>query len=121
MSPAEPLPSPTPSARAWWGNNRSSDVIAISFTGWLIGQGKSWRLSAAVARRASGGTEEALVLPIEVGSVVGPHTICRTGRVEVFAQHQTAGFLESQPLLELQVAHRCDGLQVPYNARMSHF
>ncbi len=38
--------------------------------------------------------EEAFVLSIEVGGVVIPHAIGRTGRVEVFAQHQTAGLLE---------------------------
>ena len=38
--------------------------------------------------------EEAFVLPIEVGGVVVAHAIGRTCRVEVFAQHQTAGLLE---------------------------
>jgi hypothetical protein len=38
-----------------------------------------------------GDAEEAFVLPIEVGGVVVPHAIGRTGRVQVFAQHQTAG------------------------------
>jgi hypothetical protein len=43
-------------------------------------------------------TEEAFVLAIEVGGVV----VGRTCRVEVFAQHQTPGLQEPQPLLELQ-------------------
>src|SRR6266568_7162971 len=56
--------------------------------------------------------EEAFVLPIEVGGVVVPHAIGCTCRVEVFAQHQTAGLLQPQLLLELRGAHRCDGLEV---------
>src|SRR6266487_4659323 len=40
-------------------------------------------------------TEEAFVLPIEVGGIVVSHAIGCTSRVEVFAQHQTAGLLES--------------------------
>src|SRR5205823_12548335 len=56
--------------------------------------------------------EEAFVLPIEVGGVVVAHAIGRTGRVEVFAQHQTTGLLEPQLLLELRGAHRRDGLEV---------
>src|SRR6266480_7687154 len=39
--------------------------------------------------------EEAFVLSIEVGGVLVPHAIGGTGRVEVFAQHQMAGLLES--------------------------
>src|SRR5947199_10824919 len=39
--------------------------------------------------------EEAFVLPIEVGGIMIPHAIGSTCRVEVFAQHQTAGLLES--------------------------
>src|SRR5437870_3779099 len=54
--------------------------------------------------------KEAFVLAVEVGGVVIPHAIGGTCRVEVFAQHQTAGLLEPQPLLELQGAHRRDGL-----------
>ncbi len=46
-------------------------------------------------------TEEAFVLTIEVGGIVIAHTVGRTGRVEVFAQHQAAGLLQPQPLLEL--------------------
>jgi hypothetical protein len=39
-------------------------------------------------------TEEAFVLPIEVGGVVVAYAIGRTGSVEVFAQQQTTGLLE---------------------------
>jgi hypothetical protein len=39
-------------------------------------------------------TEEAFVLPIEVGGVAVPYAIGGTGRVEVFAQQQTAGLLQ---------------------------
>src|SRR5881398_2384233 len=49
--------------------------------------------------------EEAFILTIEVGGVVVAHAVGRTGRVEVFAQHQPAGLLQPQPLLELQGTH----------------
>ena len=39
--------------------------------------------------------EEAFVLPVKVRGIVVPHAIGRTGRVVVFAQHQTAGLLQS--------------------------
>ncbi len=48
------------------------------------------------------------------------HAIGCTSRVEVFAQHQTAGLLESQPLLELQGTHRRDGLEVVVQTRDAH-
>src|SRR6266480_7510367 len=64
--------------------------------------------------------EEAFVLPIEVGGVVVAHAIGRTGRVEVFAQHQTAGLLQPQPLLELQGAQRRDGFEVVVEPRDAH-
>src|SRR6266568_2240636 len=65
-------------------------------------------------------TEEAFVLPIEVGGVAIPHAIGCTGRVEVSAQHQTPGLLQPQPLLELQGAHRRDGLEVVVEHRDAH-
>src|SRR5207248_954313 len=49
-----------------------------------------------------------------------PHAVGRTGRVEVFAQHQTAGLLLPQPLLELQGAQRRDGLEVVVQTRDAH-
>src|SRR6266700_7135103 len=64
--------------------------------------------------------EEAFVLAIEVGGVVVAHAIGGTCRVEVFAQHQTAGLLEPQPLLELQGAHRRDGFEVVVEPRDAH-
>ena len=65
-------------------------------------------------------TEEAFILAIEVGGVVVPHAIGRTSRVEVFAQHQTTGLLQPQPLLELQGAHRRDGFEVVVQPRDAH-
>src|SRR5436305_7835869 len=62
-------------------------------------------------------TEEAFILPIEVGGVVVPHAIGRTSRVEVFTQHQTTGLLQPQQLLELQGAHRRDGFEVVVEPR----
>ena len=43
-------------------------------------------------------TEKAFVLAIEVGGVVVAHPIGRTGRVEVFAQHQSARLLWEKDL-----------------------
>src|SRR2546426_5620929 len=56
--------------------------------------------------------EEAFVLAIEVRGVAVAHAIGRTRRVEVFAQHQTAGLQQPQPLLELQRAQRRNNLEV---------
>jgi hypothetical protein len=64
--------------------------------------------------------EEAFVLAIEVGGVVVAHAIGRTRRIEIFAQHQTAGLLEPQLLLELQGAQRRDGLEVVVEPRDAH-
>jgi hypothetical protein len=67
-----------------------------------------------------GDTKEAFVLSIEVGSVLIPDAIGCTGRIQVFREHQTTGLLKSQPLLELQGAHRGDGLEVMVEARNAH-
>src|SRR5689334_6116033 len=67
-----------------------------------------------------GDAEEAFVLPVEVRGVVVPHAVGSACSVEVFAQHQTAGLLEPQPLLELQGAHRRDGLEVAMQRRDAH-
>src|SRR2546428_14114372 len=64
--------------------------------------------------------KEAFVFSIEVGGVLVAHAIGRTGRVEVFAQHQTPGLLEPQPLLVLQGAHRRDGFEVVMQPRHAH-
>jgi hypothetical protein len=48
------------------------------------------------------------------------HPIGCTGRIEVFAQHQTARLLEPQLLLELQGAHRRNGLEVMMQTRDAH-
>ena len=65
-------------------------------------------------------TKEAFVLPIEVGGVVIAHAIGRTGRVEVFTQHQPARLLQPQLLLVLQGAQRRDGLKVVVETRDAH-
>ena len=67
-----------------------------------------------------GDAEETFILSIEVGGVLVAHAIGRTGRVEVFAQHQTPGLLEPQPLLVLQGAHRRDGFEVVMQPRHAH-
>src|SRR5258708_3705073 len=42
------------------------------------------------------------------------------GRVEAFAEHQPAGLLQPQPLLELQRAHSGDGFEVVMEPRNAH-
>jgi hypothetical protein len=68
-----------------------------------------------------GGTRDlAFVLPVEVRGVLVAHAIGCTGRVEVFAQQQTAGLQQPQPLLELQGAQRRDSLEVVVEHRDAH-
>jgi len=70
----------------------------------LFHRKRELRLSRSLARRASG-TPKRLCDSDEVGASFTPRDRPRW-RVEVFAQHQTAGFLQPQLLLELQGAHR---------------
>ena len=65
-------------------------------------------------------TEDAFVFPVEVRGIVVPHAIGSTGCVEVFAQHETAGLLEPQLLLELQGTHRRDSLELGMEPRDAH-
>lgn len=60
------------------------------------------------------------VLPVEVGGIIVPHSVGRTGRVEIFPQHQTAGLLESQLFLELQRTHGRNRLKVMMKAGDAH-
>lgn len=59
-----------------------------------------------------GPTEVALVLAAEVQGVVVPHSGAGHCGLEVLAEHQPAGLLEPQLLLELERAHRRHGLEV---------
>lgn len=63
-----------------------------------------------VARRRQ--AEETFVFPVEVGGVAVTDAIGRTGRIEVCAQHQAAGFLEPHLPAELQGAGGGDGFEV---------
>src|SRR5437868_10666522 len=65
-------------------------------------------------------TEEAFVLPIEVGSVLVADTRRSTCCVKIFAQHETTCLLEPQPLLELLEAHRCDGFEAVLQTGNAH-
>src|SRR5579884_2085054 len=67
-----------------------------------------------------GDAEEAFVLPIEVGGVVVAYTRSSACCVEVFAQHQTAGLLQSQVLLELLGTQRRDGFEAVLQTRDTH-
>src|SRR5207253_6187398 len=83
---------------------RANPSFSLGSLGWCL-----FPQALHVARRRD--AEETFVLPIEVGSVLVAHAIGRTGRVEVFAQHETTCLLEPQPLLVLLEAHRCDGFE----------
>jgi hypothetical protein len=61
-----------------------------------------------------------LVIAAEVGRIFVAHTESGARRVQVFAEHQTACFLESYLFLELQRAHRRDRLEVMMKARNAH-
>ena len=64
--------------------------------------------------------EETFVLAIEVGGVLVAHAIGSYFSVDIFTQHQTAGLLQSQPLLELRGAQRRDGFEVVLQPRDAH-
>ena len=65
-------------------------------------------------------TEESLVLPAEVGSVLVPHAVGGAGGVEILAQHQPARLLQPQLLLVLQGTQRRDGLEVVMETGDAH-
>jgi hypothetical protein len=64
--------------------------------------------------------EEPLVLAGEVRGVAVPHVVAGACGVEALAEHQTAGFLEPQLLLELQRAHRGEHPKVVVEVRDAH-
>src|SRR3712207_2274124 len=64
--------------------------------------------------------EEPLVLAAEVRGVVVAHAVAGARRVEALTEHQPAGLLQPQLLLELQRAHRGDLLEVVVEARGAH-
>jgi hypothetical protein len=55
-----------------------------------------------------------------VRGVAVAHAVAGARGVEVLAEHETAGLLEPQLLLELQGAHRGDRLEVVVEARYAH-
>ena len=61
-------------------------------------------------------SEKLFVLAAKVRWVFVAHTEPGTCRVQVFAQHQTASFLQSYLFLKLQWAHRRHGLEVMMEA-----
>ena len=65
-------------------------------------------------------TEKAFVLAIEVGGVLVADAIGSYFSIDIFTQHQTAGLLQSQPLLELRGAQRRDGFEVVLQPRDAH-
>ena len=64
--------------------------------------------------------KEAFVFPTKVRSVVITDAVSCARRIKALAEHQPAGLLQPQPLLELQWAHRRDGLEVVVEARDAH-
>src|SRR5262249_50070500 len=64
--------------------------------------------------------KEPPVLAAEVRGVVIPDAVAGAGGVDVLAEHEAAGFLEPQLLLELEGAHRGDRLEVVVEAGDAH-
>ncbi len=64
--------------------------------------------------------KQPLVLAREVRGVAVPHAVPGAGRIEPLAKHEPPGFLEPQLLLELQRAHRRNGLKVLVEDREAH-
>src|SRR5262245_21965618 len=71
-----------------------------------------------VALRRS--AEKLFVLAAEVGWVFIAHTDCGARGIQVFTEHQAAGFLEAYLFVKLQWAHRCDRLEVMMKSRNAH-
>ena len=65
-------------------------------------------------------TEKTLILSVEVRCVAITYAQGCTRRIEIFAQHQATCLLQSQAFLELQWAHRRDGLEVVVQSRDAH-
>src|SRR6266540_6455882 len=64
--------------------------------------------------------EEPLILAGKVRGIVIPDARAGTRRIKVLAEHQPAGLLQPQLLLELPRAHRRDRLEVIVEARHTH-
>src|SRR6266508_2298715 len=64
--------------------------------------------------------EEPLVLAGEVRGVAVPHAVAGACGIQPLAEHETAGLLEPQLLLELQGAHRGERPEVVVEARDAH-
>lgn len=65
-------------------------------------------------------TKEPLVFARDVRRIAIPHAVPGTGRIQTLAEHQPAGFLQPQLLLELQRAQRRDFSEVVVEARHAH-
>src|SRR5438445_279816 len=66
------------------------------------------------------GAEEPLIFAGKVRGIVIPDAGAGARRIKVLAEHQPAGLLEPQLLLELPRAHRRDRLEVVVEARHAH-
>jgi hypothetical protein len=55
-----------------------------------------------------------------MSGIMVSQAVSSTDRVEFFAQHQPAGFLKPEVLLELQWAHRCNGFEMMVQPRDAH-
>lgn len=66
------------------------------------------------------GAEQLLVVAAEVRGVTVADAVAGARRVQLFAEHQAARLLEPDLLLELQRAHRGDGLEMVVEARDAH-
>src|SRR5215207_2290534 len=64
--------------------------------------------------------EEPLVLAGELRDVAVAHAVAGASGVEALAEHEAAGLLQPDPLLELQRAHRRDRPEMVVEARDAH-
>jgi hypothetical protein len=77
-------------------------------------------LRSLAMSRCGGAPKSFFVVAAKVLRVCIAHTEPGARRVQVFAEHQTACFLESYLFLKLQRAHHCDALEMMVEARNAH-
>src|SRR6266404_1793796 len=103
--------------------NRRSTVSSI-YSLYYQAMGNAF-LKFKVAAKAGNVTlwwraELLLVIAVKVRRVLVADAESGARRVQVFAEHQTACFLESYLFLKLQGTHRCHGLEVMVKAGDAH-
>lgn len=65
-------------------------------------------------------TKQAVVFPAELGRALVADPECRGRRIQALGEHQQPGFMQPQPLLELQGTHSRQGAEVVMEVRGAH-